>query len=148
MLLGSFGKAMYIDFKDVKDKAADMRKNKAFMIETMGKAEEISLQQVVMAEVDMKIIELNGENNGKMLPKNKKDSWEWTYASTGRHLVRMHWLTKFVATLFDILTTDDDAELGKALRDSYDAAFAPHHPWIVRKGAGLAMRAAPSKETL
>ena len=48
----------------------------------------------------MKIIELNGENNGKMLPKNKKDSWEWTYASTGRHLVRMHWLTKFVTTLF------------------------------------------------
>ena len=44
MLLGSFGKAMYIAFKDVKDKATDMRKNKAFMIETMGKAEDISLQ--------------------------------------------------------------------------------------------------------
>ena len=77
-----------------------------------------------------------------------KDTWKWTYASTGRHLVRMHWLTHFVSTLFDILTTDADAELGKALRDSYDAAFAPNHPWIVRKAAGLAMRAAPSKETL
>ena len=83
-----------------------------------------------------------------MLSKDKKDSWEWTYASTGRHLVRMHWLTIFVATLFEILTTDENAELGKALRDSYDTAFAPHHPWIVRKAAGLAMRAAPSKETL
>ena len=83
-----------------------------------------------------------------MLSKDLKDTWKWTYASTGRHLVRMHWLTHFVSTLFDILTTDADAELGKALRDSYDAAFAPNHPWIVRKAAGLAMRAAPSKETL
>ena len=43
MLLGSFGKAMYIAFKDVKDKAVDMRKNKTFLIEKMGKPQDISL---------------------------------------------------------------------------------------------------------
>ena len=37
MLLGSFGKAMYIAFSDVKDKSEVMRKNKAFMIENWGK---------------------------------------------------------------------------------------------------------------
>ena len=148
MLLGSFGTAMYIAFKDVKDKSADMRKNKAFMIENWSKPADISLQQSVLAEVDMKVVQLNGENQSKMLPKDKKGSWEWSYVSTGRHLVRMHWLTNFVKTLFDILTTDEKATLSKALTDSYEVAFAPNHPWIVRKAAGLAMKAAPSKETL
>ena len=60
----------------------------------------------------------------------------------------MWWLTTFVSTLFEILVTNSQAELSKALRDSYDVAFAPHHPWIVRKGAGLAMRAAPSRDQL
>ena len=53
-----------------------------------------------MAEAEMKVVELNGDNNKKMLPKDKKESWEWKYVSTGRHLVRMHWLTNFVKTLF------------------------------------------------
>ena len=148
MLLGSFGKAMYIAFKDVKDKAADMRKNKTTLIEIIGNINDLTLQESVLQEVQLSVAGLNGENNSKVLSKDMKDTWKWTYASTGRHLVRMHWLTHFVSTLFDILTTDADAELGKALRDSYDAAFAPNHPWIVRKAAGLAMRAAPSKETL
>ena len=52
MLLGSFGKAMYMAFKDVKDKSVDMRKNKAFMIANWGKPEDISLQQSVLAEVE------------------------------------------------------------------------------------------------
>ena len=101
-----------------------------------------------MAEADMKVVELNGDNNKKMLPKDKKESWEWKYVSTGRHLVRMHWLTNFVKTLFDILTSDQNATLSKALTESYEVAFAPNHPLIVRTAAKLAMKAAPSKETL
>ena len=101
-----------------------------------------------MAEADMKVVELNGDNNKKMLPKDKKGSWEWKYVSTGRHLVRMHWLTNFVKTLFDILTSDPNATLAKALTDSYEVAFAPNHPLVVRTAAKLAMKAAPSKETL
>ena len=94
------------------------------------------------------MVELNGENNSKKLPKDKKGSWEYTYTSTGRHLVRMHWLTNFVKTLFDILTTNEGATLSKALTDSYEVAFAPNHPLLVRTAAKLAMKAAPSKETL
>ena len=44
LLLGALGKAMYMAFKDVKDKAADMRKNKEFMVNTMKKPDDISLQ--------------------------------------------------------------------------------------------------------
>ena len=94
------------------------------------------------------MVELNSENNSKKLPKDKKGSWEWTYVSTGRHLVRMHWLTNFVKTLFDILTTNEEATLSKALTDSYEVAFAPNHPLIIRTAAKLAMKAAGSKETL
>ena len=96
----------------------------------------------------MKVVELNGDNNKKMLPKDKKGSWEWKYVSTGRHLVRMHWLTNFVKSLFDILTSDPNATLSKALTDSYEVAFARNHPLVVRTAAKLAMKAAPSKETL
>ena len=44
LLLGALGKAMYMAFKDVKDKAADMRKNKEFMVNSMQKPDDISLQ--------------------------------------------------------------------------------------------------------
>ena len=37
LLLGALGKALYIAFKDVKDKAVDMRKNKEFMVTSMNK---------------------------------------------------------------------------------------------------------------
>ena len=60
----------------------------------------------------------------------------------------MHWLTNFVKTLFDILTTNEEATLSKALTDSYEVAFAPNHPLIIRTAAKLAMKAAGSKETL
>lgn len=105
----------------------------------------------MLLEKELGVVMLNGyigHNNAKVLDKSKKGSWEWTYTAAGRHLVRMHWLTIFVSTLFDKLAQSEDAELPKTLRESYDIAFGPHHPWIVRKGAGLAMRAAPARETL
>ena len=106
---------------------------------------------MVMIENDLGVVMLNGyigNNNQKLLPKSKKGTWEWTYCSSGRHLVRMHWMTIFVYSIFDILMTDEQASLVSACKDSYERAFGAHHPWIVRKAAGLGMRAAPSKETL
>ena len=96
----------------------------------------------------MGVIRCAGDNNAKELPKSKKGSWEWTYTSVGRHLVRMWWLTGFMSHLFNTLVHKQEVELAKATRDAYDSAFAPHHPWIVRKGAGLATRAVPNKDVL
>ena len=56
-----------------------------------------------MLEIDLGVIKCAGDNNTKVLPKSKKDSWEWTYTSVGRHLVRMWWLTGFMSHLFNSL---------------------------------------------
>ena len=106
---------------------------------------------MIMIEKELGVVMLNGyigNNNAKLLPKSKKGSWEWTYCSSGRHLVRMHWLTIYINSIFEILMNNEQATLSKALTDSYELAFAAHHPWIVRKAAGLGMKAAPNKQTL
>ena len=59
----------------------------------------------------------------------------------------MWWLLEFFTNLLGVLTTDPNAELPKIVRDSYDKSFGPHHPWIVRKGAQLAMKSCPYKES-
>ena len=102
-LLGALGKALFMAFKDVKDKALDMKKNKEFIVNTMNKPDDITLQQIVLLEVELGVIKCAGDNNSKVLPKSKKDSWEWTYTSVGRHLVRCWWLSHFMAILFTTL---------------------------------------------
>ena len=75
-------------------------------------------------------------------------TWEGKYNSTGRNLVRMWWLTKFLSKLLHNLINNVDMTLVAACQDAYTTGFADHHPWLVRKGAGLAMMAAGSKEAL
>ena len=99
-------------------------------------------------EINLGVIQLNGENNSKKLDKSKKNSWEWKYNSSGRNLVRMWWLTKFLTKLLSNLITRDEMSLVNACQDAYQTGFAEHHPWLVRKGAGLAMNFAGSKESL
>ena len=93
-------------------------------------------------EVALGVIQLNSENNSSLLDRGKKGSWEWTYNSSGRNLVRMWWLTKFLTKLLDNLVNQDQMTLVAACKDAYTTGFAEHHPWLVRQGAGLAMNAA------
>ena len=99
-------------------------------------------------EINLGVIQLNGDNNSKKLDKSKKNSWEWKYNSSGRNLVRMWWLTKFLTKLLSNLITRDEMSLVNGCQDAYQTGFAEHHPWLVRKGAGLAMNFAGSKESL
>ena len=99
-------------------------------------------------EINLGVIQLNGDNNSKKLDKSKKNSWEWKYNSSGRNLVRMWWLTKFLTKLLSNLITREEMSLVNACQDAYQTGFAEHHPWLVRKGAGLAMNFAGSKEAL
>ena len=57
-------------------------------------------------EISLGVIKLNGENNSKLLNRKKKNSWEWTYNSSGRNLVRMWWLTKFLTKLLHNLVNN------------------------------------------
>ena len=92
--------------------------------------------------------ELNGDNNKKKLGKAKAGTWEYTYNSTSRNLVRMWWLTKFLSKLLDNLVNNPTMTLVQGAKDAYQTGFSEHHPWLVRKGAGLAMMAAGSKDSL
>ena len=76
-----------------------MRRNKAFMIQTFGKENTLTLFAMIDEEIARGVIECNGDNNAKKLDKSKEGSWEYTYNSSGRNLVRMWWLTKFVTKL-------------------------------------------------
>jgi len=125
-----------------------MKRNKIFMIETLGKDQSITLNGCIDEEMARQVIELNGDNNQKKCDKSKKGSWEYTYNSSGRNLVRMWWLTKFLTKLLDNLTNNADMTLVAACKDAYSTGFAEHHPWLVRQGASLAMNAAGQKDAL
>lgn len=125
-----------------------MMENKAFMIENFGKDESLSINGQIAEEIAQGVTRLNGENNSKECDKSKKTSWEWKYNSTSRNLVRMWWLTKFLVQLLDNLINNNEMTLVNACQNAYQTGFAEHHPWLVRKGAGLAMMAAGQKDAL
>jgi len=131
---------------DVKSKSDIIRANKVFVIENLKFAENLSLQELINAEVSMGVSRLNASNNSKELDKTKKGSWEWTYNSSARNLVRMWWLTKFCSHLFDLLLNSPEIPLSTCCQTAYKDQFGPHHPWIIRKGAGLAMKAAGTRD--
>ena len=126
-----------------------MKKNKAFLIETMGKDASLTMNQMIDEEIALNVTGLNGDNNKSKCDKSKpKDSWEWKYNSSARNLVRMWWLTKFLTKLLDNVMNHEEMTLVANCKDAYQTGFAEHHPWLVRTGAGLAMNAAGQKASL
>ena len=77
--------------------------------------------------------------------KDKK-SWQYTYASTGRTVVRNLWLLDFLHILMQRVGNDATVTLPAATREAYDKGLGPHHAWILRKAAGAAMMAVMSRE--
>lgn len=130
------------------EKSSIIKRNKAFLIGHAGKDANLTINAAVDEEVTLGVTGINGENNKKVLGKDKAGSWEMTYCSTSRSIVRMWWLTKFLTKLLDNLINNGQMTLVKSCQDAYTTGFADHHPWLVRKGAGLAMMAAGSKEAL
>ncbi len=41
--------------------------------------------------------------------------------------------------------TKSEKSFSDCIKDSYEKALAPHHPWLVRKGASVGILFAPSK---
>uniref|UniRef100_A0A1E1XV21 Putative cytoplasm n=1 Tax=Amblyomma sculptum TaxID=1581419 RepID=A0A1E1XV21_AMBSC len=69
--------------------------------------------------------------------------------SGSRTLLRLHRALEFVASLFKAISTaNDDASVGKLAQESYDQTLAKHHPWLVRKGASIAMLTLPKIQEL
>ncbi|XP_072143340.1 ceramide-1-phosphate transfer protein isoform X3 [Dermacentor andersoni] len=57
-------------------------------------------------------------------------------------------LSQAVAVLRAISSANDDASVGKMAQESYDRTLAKHHPWLIRKGASLAMLTLPKVDEI
>ena len=105
----------------------------------------MSMQEQMLWEKVNNVAQLNGDNNSDFLKKDKKETWQYTYNSTARNVIRMWWLTDFIGCMFVKLTTTKES-LYDILCASYTQAFADHHPWLIRTGAGVCMYAAGTRE--
>jgi hypothetical protein len=72
--------------------------------------------------------------------------WMSTYNSTARNLFRGCWFFDFLHETFKGLTADRTTKLSKVATVAYNKALGPHHPWVLRKVAGLAMNAINYRE--
>jgi len=104
-----------------------------------------SLQAFMAKEAALDVIKLNGENNHKLI--KDKTSWKYKYTSTTRTVLRNLWLCDFIYHLMYNLDHDRTHSLGHCAKDAYSKGLGPHHPWIVRNGAKVAMMACPSRES-
>ena len=87
---------------------------------------------------------MNGENNKAMLKKLSKEEqapWKAKYTSTSRTLTRGCWFFDFLHAIFNGFVEKRDDKLSKVASEAYTKALAPHHPWMLRKVAGVAMNA-------
>jgi hypothetical protein len=98
------------------------------------------IQSVMITEVMIGIHELNGENNSSL--GHKKNSPYYTYTSGSRTLLRLSWFLNFLYTVFNNLLETNEP-FNNCVTNAYDLVLAPYHPWLVRKGAGLALSFAP-----
>lgn len=69
--------------------------------------------------------------------------------SGSRTLLRLHRALEFIAALFKAISTaNDDASVGKMAKESYDQTLAKYHPWLIRKGASVAMLTLPKVQDI
>jgi hypothetical protein len=68
------------------------------------------------------------------------------YESTSRHLYRGCWFFDFLHSLFTDFVGDRTVMMSKLAQKAYDVALGPHHPFLLKKAAGVAMKACKKRE--
>ena len=102
------------------------------------------LQGFVELEAEQKVLELNYDDNKKTIKKMAKEDvqkWMSGYTSTARTLYRGCWFMDFLHAIFAGFYNDKESKLSKVATAAYNTALAPHHPWMLKKVAGVAMNA-------
>lgn len=134
-------------FVDIDGKAKTMRGNHEFFQSEFQL--NLNLQDFARKEYEFGIQEFNSENNKSVLKKMDKANhkpWMSTYNSTARNLFRGCWFFDFLHEIFKGLTDDKTMKLSKVAGAAYSKALGPHHPWVLRKVAGVAMNAISYRE--
>jgi len=130
--------ALSVGFSDITSKVQVWRDNiKSFYPECT------SIQDVINKEMDLKLHELNGENNSKFGHKKKGQYYE--YVSSTRTLLRLSWFLDFFNNIILNCVNKEDKTFSDCIKEAYEKVLAPHHPWLVRKGASVGISLAPSK---
>ena len=58
----------------------------------------------------------------------------------------MLWFTEFLSILLGRLGTDPNKSASDAAKEAYEKALGPHHPFMLRQAAKVAMLAAPGRK--
>ena len=108
----------------------------------------MTLHEQMQWEVENNVANLNGKNNKKVLGKERKSDWQYTYNSTSRNVIRMWWLTKFTTQMFFHLANEPDRKLSSIMSSSYSVGFSAHHPYAIQAIAQVAMKCVGKKDWL
>ena len=58
----------------------------------------------------------------------------------------MLWFFDFLGNMMNAIGCDQSATPSEASKVAYEKALGPHHPFVLRQAAKLAMKAAPSRQ--
>mmetsp|Transcript_10054 Transcript_10054/g.19817 ORF Transcript_10054/g.19817 Transcript_10054/m.19817 type:complete len:207 (+) Transcript_10054:19-639(+) len=117
------GAALSFAASDIIEKADIIRKNFARRPDIPG------LQTYVLTEV----------SEGTERKKSKNPS-------TARTLLRMMWFLDFLVSFSKMFANQPTRKLSELVREAYDDALAPHHPWAVRTASRLGIRTVPNRQ--
>lgn len=130
--------ALSIGFSDITTKVQVWRDN---IKKYYGDAN--SIQEVIEKEIELNLVKLNGENNTDL--GHKKKTEYHNYTSSTRTLLRLSWFLDFFNNILKNTLNLHEKAFSDCIKISYDKVLAPHHPWLVRKGAAVGISMAPSK---
>ena len=94
---------------------------------------------------------MNLDDNKNQIKKLVKEGgteqpWMKKMQSTSRTIWRNVWFFEFLSILFVGIESDRTQLASAAARAAYDVALKPHHPWLLAKAAGVAMKAVNYRE--
>ncbi|XP_070568507.1 ceramide-1-phosphate transfer protein-like [Ptychodera flava] len=114
--------------KDMKEKMGILHKHK----ESNYKENFQTIQSMIAYELEEKLTDVKSPDG---LP------------SGSRTLLRLHRSLEFIAELLrSIKESESDAKVSSLASTVYSETLAKHHPWLIRKAAGLAMYTLPSRK--
>ena len=137
-------KAMYLAFNDISTKADTIIANREYHASNGQSAATKSLKAFILMEIQEGYHTLNGKTNSEKI--KDKTSWKYTYASTARTALRDMWLLDYLTLLLKDIRDFPEKSMKEVSKNAYDMALAPHHPWLIRNIASVAVAAVPSKE--
>jgi len=137
-IINEMSTALSIAFKDITSKVAILRNN--YLINTDWK---VPLMPFIKKEIENKLDVLNSENNKKFTTDPKYEKYE----SSARTLLRILWFMEFLSVLLGKLGSDPNKAPSDASKEGYEKALGPHHPFMLRQAAKVAMLAIPGRKT-